>query len=147
MASYAENKGVRNQYEILNTYEAGLVLLGHEVKAVRAGKVSLKGAYVVVKGGKAELVGAIISPYQVNNVAETYNPRRARPLLLHKRELNSLIGATQQQGLTLVPLKMYNKNSHIKLEFALGKGLKKHDKRQRIKDKEFQRRKQKLLGH
>lgn len=146
MPIYAENKGARRNYEILETFEAGIVLLGHEVKAVRAGKCSLKGASVIAKGASALLVGAVISPYQVNNVPDTYLPRRPRQLLLTKRELASLIGATQQ-GLTLVALKLYNKNSRIKLEFALGKGLKKQDRREKIKRREFERRKKKLLGH
>lgn len=145
MAVYAENKRVRANYDVLETFEAGIVLTGHEVKAVRAGKVSLKGAYVLAKGDKAELVGAIISPYQVNNVPETYNPRRPRPLLLHRHELRSLIGASQQQGLTLVPTRMYNNNSRVKLEFVLAKGLKKHDRREKIKKREFERRRQKLM--
>ena len=155
--TYAENKGVHNSYDILDKYEAGLVLHGYEVKAVLAGKISLRGAYVTVKSGgsggatgrssaKAQLVGATISPYQENNVPESYNPKRARTLLLGRAELRALVGLSQQKGLTLVPLSVYNKNSKIKLEFAVGKGLKKHDQREKLKTKEFKRRKQQLDG-
>ena len=147
MVDYAQNKGLARSYEFRDRFEAGVVLLGHEVKAVRAGKVSLRGAFVVANAGGARLKGALISPYQQNNVPEQYNPRRERALLLHKNQLNALVGASNQHGLTILPVRMYSSSSRIKLEIVIGRGLKKHDQREKLKQKEFERRRHKLLGH
>lgn len=130
------NKKVFFDYEILETFEAGLVLFGHEVKAIKTGHISLDGAYVVVKEGEAYLLNAKILAYQPANVPKEYDPARSRKLLLHKKELNYLIGKSHAQGLTLVPLRVYTKRSKIKLEFGLAKGKRKYEKRELIKKRE-----------
>ncbi|MFC1613040.1 SsrA-binding protein SmpB [Patescibacteria group bacterium] len=137
------NKRAKYDYEILETYEAGLVLSGFEVKAVRQGKMNLKGSYVTLKNEgnsiSAYLLNAHISPYQPANTPDDYNPTRLRRLLLKKKELNSLVGKTKQKGLTLIPICVYNKRKRIKLEFAIGKGKKKIDKREAIKKRDIDR--------
>lgn len=133
------NKKVFFDYEILETFEAGLALFGHEVKAIRTGHISLDGAYVVLKGNEAYLINAKIPPYQPANVPKEYDPARSRKLLLHKKELNYLIGKSRSQGLTLVPLRVYTKRSKIKLEFGLAKGKRKYEKRELIKKRESRR--------
>ncbi len=135
----AENKRARYDYETLEAYEAGLVLLGHEVKAIKTGRVSLKGSYVVVKNNEAYLINASIPPYQVANTSDNYDPERSRKLLLNKSEIKSLIGKSKQKGLTLIPLRLYTKKNKIKLEFAIGKGKKEIDKREEIKKREVKR--------
>ncbi|MFH1894298.1 MAG: SsrA-binding protein SmpB, partial [Patescibacteria group bacterium] len=118
----AENKKAYFDYNILEKFEAGLVLLGTEVKSIRTGHMGLKGAYVVVdRNGEASLIGANISPYQPKNAPEDYRPDRSRKLLLRKKEIDYLIGKSHQRGLTFVPLRVYNKKGRIKLEFGLGK--------------------------
>ena len=130
------NKKVFFDYEIMETFEAGLALFGHEVKAIKTGHISLDGAYVVVKEGEAYLLNAKIPAYQPANVPKEYDPARSRKLLLHKKELNYLIGKSHAQGLTLVPLRVYTKRSKIKLEFGLAKGKRKYEKRELIKKRE-----------
>ena len=130
------NKKVFFDYEILETFEAGLALFGHEVKAIKTGHISLDGAYVVVKEGEAYLLNAKIPADQPANVPKEYDPARSRKLLLHKKELNYLIGKSHAQGLTLVPLRVYTKRSKIKLEFGLAKGKRKYEKRELIKKRE-----------
>lgn len=134
----ASNPQARFNYQILDTIEAGVSLLGSEVKSVRNGQVSLKESFARVKNGEVWLMGAHITPYK-QGTPEGYNPIRPRKLLLHKKEINHLIGKLNEQGLSLVPMKMYLKKNNIKLELGLGKGKKKHDKRAAIKDKEFRR--------
>jgi len=142
----AENKRARYDYEILEIYEAGLVLLGHEVKAIKTGRVSLKGSYVVVKNNEAYLINASIPPYQAANTSDNYDPERSRKLLLNKSEIKSLIGKSKQKGLTLIPLRLYTKRTKIKLGFAIGKGKKEIDKREAIKKREAKRDIQRSLG-
>ncbi|MCX6794731.1 MAG: SsrA-binding protein SmpB [Candidatus Falkowbacteria bacterium] len=143
MPSLAQNKKARFDYEILDKYEAGLVLYGHEVKAVRAGQVSLKGSYISVrtKNGKTELylISAMIFPYKSAGPMPNYNQTRERKLLLKKGEISQLLGKKQTEGLTLVPLKIYTNHSFLKLEFAVAKGKKKYDKREAIKKREVDR--------
>ncbi len=139
MSIFSKNKKAYHDYEILEEFEAGIVLYGHEVKAVREGKLSLKGSYVTVREGEAFLVGAHISPYQPKNTPEDYDPDRSRKLLLTKKEIKYLTGKTSQRGLTLIPLKVYTKNGLIKIKFALCRGKKKWDKRKKIKDREIDR--------
>lgn len=136
---YGRNKRAFYDYEILEKYEAGLVLSGQEVKAVRAKTVSLKGSYVTLKNGVPFLINAHISPYKHAGKIKNYEPTRSRKLLLNKSEIKSLIGKLQQKGLTLVPLSLYNKHRRIKLEFALAKGKKQYDKRESIKSREASR--------
>jgi len=140
MASFAINRRAKFDYRILETFEAGLVLNGFEVKAIKTGRISLKGSYITVKNEEAWLINASIPAYQPKNTPEDYDPLRDRKLLLHRQEIKSLIGKTKQKGLTLVPLRVYTKHSKLKLEFGLGQGKAKTDKRESIKKRETQRR-------
>ncbi|KKS26185.1 MAG: SsrA-binding protein [Parcubacteria group bacterium GW2011_GWA2_42_11] len=142
---YAFNRKALFDYEILEKFEAGLVLAGYEVKSIRAGRLSLAGAYVVLHGEETYLLNANLPPYQAKNTPPGYEPSRSRKLLLHKKEITSLIGQTKQKGLTLVPLRVYNKSGKIKLEFFLARGKKAHDKREKIKQRQFQREKDRVL--
>jgi len=139
MKILAENKKARFDYKILEKFEAGMVLIGHEVKSIKSGRMSLKGSYVVLKGEEMYLIGANIPPYQPKNAPKDYEPERSRKLLLTKSEIKHLIGKTKEKGLTLVPLRVYTKRSKIKLEFGIAKGRKKVDKREVIKKREIER--------
>lgn len=141
MPILAYNKRANYDYVISSKYEAGIILLGHEVKAVKTKHISLKGAYVTVKKTNKNipelyLINAHISLYKKASTITGYDPTRARQLLLHKNEIKHLLGKKQEQGLTLVPLKIYTKHSLIKLEFGIGRGKKKRDKRELIKKRE-----------
>jgi len=125
----AQNKKARHDYFIEETYEAGIVLTGTEVKSIRLGKVNLKDSYADVKGGEVFLHNMHISPYEKGNIFNK-DPLRSRKLLLHKREINKLIGYTQQKGLTLVPLNIYLKRGLVKVELAVARGKKLYDKRE-----------------
>ena len=133
MIALAENKKVFFEYEILETYEAGIILLGQEVKSIRLGHAQLAGSYVVVKEEELWLVGATVPPYQPKNAPPDYNPQRPRKLLLQKSEINYLLGKAQQKGLTLVPIKMYTKHDKIKLLFGIARGRKKRGKKELLK--------------
>ncbi len=143
MPQLAQNRKANFDYEILDKYEAGLVLYGHEVKAVKAGQVSLKGSFISVrtKDGKTELylVGCQISPYKQAGPMPDYNQTRERKLLLNRREISHLLGKRQTEGLTLIPLKIYTNHSFLKLEFAIARGKKQYDKRESIKKRELDR--------
>lgn len=139
MEIYAENKKARFDYEILDTYEAGVELRGFEVKAIKTGKANLSGAYVLIRNGQALLTNADIPPYQSLNTPEGYDPKRTRRLLLNKKEIAELIGKTKESNLTIVPLKLYNKGGKIKLEIDLARGRKKWDKREVIRKRETAR--------
>ena len=128
MGSYAENRKANFNYEILEKYEAGIELLGLEVKSVRSGRMSLEGAFVIVRGGEAFLINANIPPYQTNNSLKDYDPLRNRKLLLTKKEIRELADSEKNKSLTIVPISVYNKNRTIKLSVALVKGKKKYDK-------------------
>ena len=141
----AENRRARYDYEILESYEAGLELFGYEVKAIKTGHVSLKGSYVVIRKNEAYLINAFVPPYQPANTSDDYKPERTRKLLLKKSEIKSLIGKSKAKGLTLVPLRLYTKKSKIKLEFALAKGKREIDKREQIKKREFERDKERYI--
>ncbi len=143
--TYAKNKKAYFDYEILKSYEAGLELKGHEVKSVKSGKVSLAGAYVIIREEEARLVGATISPYQALNTPSDYDEKRSRRLILHKKEIEELAGYADQKGLTIVPLKLYNKGGLIKIEIAVVRGKKKHDKREKIKEKEAKKKIERTL--
>jgi SsrA-binding protein len=136
---YINNKKAHFAYNILETLETGIVLKGWEVKAIKTKKVSLKGAFITLRTGEAFLLNANISPYQPKNTPKDYNPERPRKLLLQRREINYLIGKTQQKGLTLIPLKLYNKKGKIKLQIGLAKGRQKHDKKELLKKRDIQR--------
>jgi SsrA-binding protein len=134
-----DNRQARYLYEILETYEVGIQLTGTEVKSIRAGKVNLQDGYGLIRNGEAWLINAHISPYTSSGQYFNHEPRRTRKLLLHRQEIRKLIGKVEQQGLTLVPLKMYLKRGWVKLSIGLGKGKKVHDKREDIKRRQDQR--------
>ena len=138
----ATNRRARFEYEVLDTYEAGLVLRGPEVKSLRAGKASLSDAYAVVRRGEAYLVNAHISPYEEAG-RENADPRRERKLLMHRAEIARLSGDVSERGFTIVPLSLYFKDGRAKVELALARGKKLHDKRETIRrreeDRELQR--------
>ena len=135
----ADNRKARFQYEILDTYEAGLALTGTEVKSIREGKVNLGDGFANVRNGEAWLHNVHISPHSMTNLAYNHEPKRTRKMLLHKQEIRKLIGQVEQKGLTLIPLKMYFKNGRVKVAIALGKGKKLHDKRDSLKKKQDKR--------
>jgi len=140
MKILAENKKAYFNYEILEKFEAGVSLIGQEVKSIKTRGVNLAGNYIVLKGGEVFWVGANIHPYQPKNAPPDYNPERSRKLLLKKSEIKYLIGESQQRGLTLIPLKLYTTRSgRIKIEFSIAKGKKKFDKREQIKKREIER--------
>lgn len=139
MTNYVVNKKARFDYEILEHFEAGLVLAGYEVKAIRAGKANLQGAYVVVRGGEAYLVGASVAYYQEKNTPDDYEQDRPRKLLLTKKELAKLEATDSQKGLTIVPIRLYNAGRHLKLEIGIARGKKEHDKRETIKARDTKR--------
>lgn len=131
---FAVNRRARHDYEILDKLEAGVELLGTEVKSIRAGKIQLKDSYVEIREGQAFLIGAHISPYTHGN-RENHDPERPRRLLLSRREIDRLFGKTTLQGLTCVPLSVYLKGNRIKIEIAVARGKKLYDKRQAEKKK------------
>ncbi|KPQ35748.1 MAG: SsrA-binding protein SmpB [Phormidesmis priestleyi Ana] len=135
----ADNRQARYEYEILETYEAGVALLGTEVKSIREGKVNLRDGFANVKRGEAWLHNVHISPHKMTNLAYNHEPRRVRKLLLHRQEIRKLIGQTEQKGLTLIPLKMYFKDGRIKVVIGLSRGKKLHDKRESLKKKQDKR--------
>ena len=139
MPNYAENRKARFDYEIIEKYEAGIELLGSEVKSVRGGQMSLEGAFVIVRGGEAFLINANIPPYQVKNSAKDYDPLRNRKLLLTKKEIGELADSGKNKSLTIIPISVYNKNRKIKVNIALVKGKKKFDKRESIKKRDTER--------
>ncbi|MEN9390579.1 MAG: hypothetical protein RLZZ283_679 [Candidatus Parcubacteria bacterium] len=134
-----ENKKARLEYEVLDTYEAGMELFGHEVKALRAGTASLAGAHVVVRAGECYLVGATISPYQIGNTPKSYEPDRTRRLLLSKKELRELDHKASEKGLTIIPLSVYNSKRRLKLGIAVARKKKKYDKREDLKERSARR--------
>jgi len=134
----AVNKRARFDYVILETLEAGLALLGHEVKAIKTGKASIVGSYVKIYDNEAWLVGAQIGPYQEKNTPARYDPKRPRKLLLRHEQIKTLTGKVHEKRLTIVPLKLYNKSGRVKLEIALAKSKKAPDKREVIKKRDAQ---------
>ena len=134
----ARNKRARFDYEILDNWEAGLMLTGTEVKSLRAGRATINDAFGVVKDGEVWLLNMHVSPYEQGNQFN-HDPVRTRKLLLHGREIKRLIGAVERQGLTLVAMELYFKGSHAKVRIGLGKGKKLHDKRETIKRREADR--------
>jgi SsrA-binding protein len=139
MASYAENRKARFNYEFLEKYETGIELIGTEVKSVRGGQMSLEGTFVIIRGGEAFLINANIPPFQPKNAPKDYDPLRNRKLLLTKKEITELAGSEKNKSLTIVPISVYNKNRKIKVEIALVKGKKKFDKRETLKKRDTER--------
>lgn len=143
--SIIQNKKAFHDYFIEDKYETGIVLHGWEVKAIRAGRVQLKEAYVNIRNGELYLIGCHISPLKTASTHIDPDPIRTRKLLLHAEEIRRLIGKAEQAGFTLVPLDLHYKAGRIKLEIGLAKGKKQHDKRESEKQKEWQRDKQRLM--
>jgi SsrA-binding protein len=139
------NKKSRHDYTLEERFEAGLVLEGWEVKSLRAGRVQLRDGYVLVKDGEAWLLGAVITPLPTASTHIQPDPQRTRKLLLHRSELNKLIGAVERKGYALIPTAMYWKKGRAKLEIALAKGKQAHDKRAAIKERDWQRDKQRII--
>ena len=139
MTSVAYNKRANFDYLITDKYEAGLALTGQEVKSVKAGHISLKESFVTVKGTELFLTNAHITPYKHAGEIKNYDPTRPRKLLLRKAEIKRLIGKVRTEGLTLVPIRVYTKKRYLKLEFGVGKGKKKFDKREDLAKKDAER--------
>ncbi len=134
----ATNRKARHEYEVLETYEAGIALLGTEVKSLRAGRVNLQDSYAAVEGGEVYLVSCHISPYPGASFFN-HDPLRRRKLLLHKAEIRRLIGKVQEKGLTLIPLCFYLKGEKVKVELALARGKKLYDRREDLKERAIRR--------
>ncbi|MFA8437357.1 SsrA-binding protein SmpB [Pueribacillus sp. YX66] len=134
----AQNKKARHDYFIEETYEAGIVLKGTEIKSIRARRVNLKDSYARIHNGEVELLNMHISPYEQGN-RYNHDPLRTRKLLLHRKEIDKLIGRTKEDGFTIVPLKLYIKNGFAKVLLGVGKGKKKYDKREELKQKAAKR--------
>ncbi|MCX7893872.1 MAG: SsrA-binding protein SmpB [Burkholderiales bacterium] len=143
--SIVENRKALHDYFIEERFEAGLALEGWEVKAIRAGRVQLKEAYVVVKGGEVFLIGAHVSPLASASTHVAPDPVRTRKLLLHAHEIQRLIGKVERAGYTLVPLNLHYTKGRIKLEVGLARGKKQHDKREAEKQREWEREKARLM--
>ena len=139
MPTFVENRQARFRHEIMETLDAGIELLGYEVKAIKAGRANLAGSYVIVRGGEAFLSGATISPYQSANTPDDYDPRRLRRLLLTKPELLTLANLESKKGLTIIPLRMYTKGRSIKLAIGIARGRKAPDRREHLKRREVDR--------
>lgn len=133
MKAFAVNKKAYFNYDIIEVFEAGMVLMGQEVKSIKSGRINIAGSYVVLRNNEAYLINASIPPYQPKNTPPDYNPTRPRKLLLKKSEIKYLIGKSQEKQLTLVPLRAYNKRGKIKLGFGIGKGRKLANKKEMIK--------------
>ena len=146
-STIALNRKAKFDYHLEEKYEAGMVLEGWEVKSMRAGRVQLKESYVIIQNGELFLFGAHISPLTSTSTHNVADPTRMRKLLLNRREISHLIGSVEREGYTLVPVALYWKRGRAKLEIALAKGKKQHDKRSAIKEREWKRDKERLLKH
>ncbi len=136
METLTENKKAGFSYSFQEKFEAGISLLGPEVKSAKLGRININSAYVAIQKEEAYLLNASIAPYQPNNMPRDYNPNRPKKLLLKRQEIKYLLGKTQEKGLTLVPIKVYTKKGKIKLEFALAKGKRLYDKREDIRKRD-----------
>ena len=145
MTDLIRNKKVGFNFELLERYEAGVELLGTEVKSLRNGQGKLDGSHVIVRGDEAYLVGASIPAFQKANAPKDYDPERVRRLLLKKKEILELFTESEKRGLTVVPVRWYNKGRKLKLEIAVGRGKKKHDKREAIKGRDTKRSIERIL--
>lgn len=140
-----DNRKARFLYEILETYEAGVALKGTEVKSIREGRVNLRDGYAIIRGGEVWLINVHISPHKNASAVFNHEPLRSRKLLLHRQEIQKLIGKVEQRGLTLIPLKMYLKQGRVKVAIGLGRGKKLHDKRETLKKRQDEREMQRAL--
>ncbi|MEK7654024.1 MAG: SsrA-binding protein SmpB [Patescibacteria group bacterium] len=139
MNALSENKKAFFNYEIIETFEAGIELLGFEVKSVKAGQANMVGAFATIRGGEIWMTNLDIPPYQAKNTPESYNQTRPRRLLLNKKEILYLITKMQSERLTLLPLKMYTKKNLVKVELGLARGKRQYEKRETIKKREVGR--------
>lgn len=139
MPTLTENRQVHHDYEILETIEAGIVLTGAEVKSAKLGQITLRGSYVTIRDGGAWLVNCHVAPYKPANIGAGYEPTRSKKLLLNRHELSSLIGKSKAQGQTVVPLSVFTKRGLVKVQIALVRGKRQHDKRASIKKRETER--------
>lgn len=139
------NKQALFDYEILENLEAGVELLGTEVKSVKAGHMSLRGAFITIHDDQAWLTNAAIPPWQAKNTPDSYDPLRSRRLLLKKTELKQLLGTRKSRGLTIIPLRAYTKRGRVKLAIGLARGKKKHDKKQTLKERDILRDTERML--
>ncbi|HEY6544005.1 MAG TPA: SsrA-binding protein SmpB [Dokdonella sp.] len=144
-STIAQNKRARHEYHIDEHYEAGIALQGWEVKSLRAGRANLGDAYAIVKGGEIWLFGASIIPLISASTHVVADDRRTRKLLLHREEIDKLIGAIERKGYTLIPLSMYWKNNRAKLDLGLARGKQEHDKRDTEKERDWNREKQRVM--
>lgn len=134
----AQNRQARYEYTILETFEAGMVLKGTEIKSIRGGKINIRDGYVTIHNGEAILQNVHISPFEKGNIFN-HDPIRSRKLLLHKKQIQSLAGQSKTQGITIVPLKVYIKDGYAKVLIGVAKGKKKYDKRESLKQKDMKR--------
>lgn len=139
MSTFIDNRKAHFNYEVVEKFEAGIELLGFEVKSIRAGQANLAGAFCIARGGEVFIISMHITPYQAGNTPKDYDPDRNRKLLLNKKEIAQLADADKAKGLTLVPLSLYSKGRRIKVEIAIAKGKKLHDKRESIKKRDTDR--------
>ena len=139
MATYINNRKVHFNYNIEETFEAGIELFGHEVKSIKNGQGNINSAFCIVRGGEAYIIGMHIPPYQPNNVDPAYDSDRTRRLLLSKKEIKKLADKDDTKGLTLVPLSLYSKGRYIKVSLAVARGKKVFDKRETIKKRDLDR--------
>jgi SsrA-binding protein len=139
MTTFVQNRKVRFNYDIQKAFEAGIELLGFEVKSIKSGHGTLDGAYIVVRGGEAFLIGATIPPFQQNNTPKGYEPERNRRVLLKKKEIKELADMEGGKGLTIVPISLYNNRGKVKIEIGIAKGKRRFDKRQTINKRESDR--------
>ena len=143
MKIITKNKTAYFQYSILEEFEAGISLIGHEVKAIKTGRINIKGSYASIRNGEMFLIGATIPPYQAKNISKNYDENRDRKLLLKKKEIQHLADKIEKKGLTIVPLRVYSVRGKVKIGVGLAKGKKEFDKRAKIKkmvtEREMQR--------
>jgi len=144
-STIALNRKARHDYQLEDRFEAGIALQGWEVKSLRAGRAQISEAYIMLKNSEAFLFGALFQPLTSTSTHYISDPQRTRKLLLHRRELNQLIGAVERKGYTAIPTALYWKGSRAKLEFALAKGKQEHDKREAGKERDWQRQKERLM--
>lgn len=138
MADYAYNRKAHFEYELLDTYEAGIELLGHEVKSIRNNRVNIESAHIIITNGEAFVIGMNIEDYQQHGTTLT-DKTRTRKLLLHKKEIEKLVHAKEKDRLTIIPISLYNKDRKIKLSLAIARGKKSHDKRETLKKRDLDR--------
>lgn len=147
MANIVENRRARHEYHIEETFEAGIVLAGWEIKSIRAGQVQLTDGYVHIRGGELFMIGCRINPLRSASTHVVPEPDRTKKLLMHKDEIRRLIGKVEQKGFTLVPLNLHFKGGLVKVELALAKGKAQHDKRNTEKQRDWEREKGRLMRH